>query len=132
MTVKKPVPQAVLHYTGFEQTEALLPPPDAAAGSSGFFAVTGAEAQVLTVRLPEGGQLRGEPGSMFYLSAGVAQRLACDACWSRCCTGEDCCVVDMVNEGAQPGYAALTPSFPMSKVSACMSLTARGYGHSCF
>jgi uncharacterized protein (AIM24 family) len=100
---------AVLHHSGFDQAEALIP-------KDTFYAITGHESQVLTVRLPEGGQVRGEPGTMFYLSDGVSQRISFDDCFKRCCTGEDCCVVDFVNTGSQSAFTSLTPSFPTAKV----------------
>lgn len=104
-------PKAVLHYTGFEETDDLLPKPQ-----DTYFAITGHESQVLTVRLNEGQTLRGEPGTMFYLSSGVSQAIDCSDCWGRCCTGESCCVVDFTNTHTSLGYASLTPNFPTSKV----------------
>jgi uncharacterized protein (AIM24 family) len=54
----------------------------------------------------------------MYLSPGVTQQISCEGCWSRCCAGEDCCVVNFTHSGEQPGkgYVALTPNFPMAKV----------------
>lgn len=54
-----------------------------------LYAITGNESQVLTVKLQSGDVLRGEPGTMFYLSDGVEQRASCDECYARCCTCED-------------------------------------------
>ncbi|GKY95375.1 hypothetical protein MPSEU_000499200 [Mayamaea pseudoterrestris] len=103
--------KAVLHYTGFEETEDLIPKPQ-----DTFYAITGNESQVLTIRLQEGEQVRGEPGSMFYLSSGMSQSINCSDSFKRCCTGESCCVVDFTNSQTGPGYASLTPSFPTAKV----------------
>jgi len=117
-----------------------------------FYAITGTESQVLTVRLNGGETIRGEPGSMLYLTDGMKQTVSCDQCWNRyveiagltspipglslisassllllpfmhyvlwirCCTGEDCCTVNFVNDASSsPAYASLTPSFPTAKV----------------
>ena len=103
--------KAVLHYTGFAETEDLIPSPQ-----DTFYAITGNESQVLTIRLREGEQVRGEPGTMFFLSDGMSQTIRCDDCYQRCCTGEGCCVVDFTNNNTSPGFASLTPNFPTAKV----------------
>jgi Mitochondrial biogenesis AIM24 len=72
----------VLHASGWD--EVVLPKPETT-----FYAVTGNESQVLTVKLAPGDTLHGEPGSMFYLSDGMKQSVTCDECCARCCTGED-------------------------------------------
>lgn len=72
----------VLHASGWD--EVILPKPETT-----FYAVTGNESQVLTVKLAPGDTLHGEPGSMFYLSDGMKQTVTCDECCARCCTGED-------------------------------------------
>jgi uncharacterized protein (AIM24 family) len=102
-------PDAVLHVAGFERTEDQIP-------KDTFYAITGHESQVLTVRLAEGEMVRGEPGTMFYLSNGISQQVGWSDCASRCCTGEACCVVDFTNTSTQPAYTSLTPSFPTAKV----------------
>jgi len=105
-------PDIVLHAAGFDSVP--IPKPQ-----DTFFAITGHESQVLTVKLASGEQVRGEPGTMFYLTPGVVQSASCDNWFARCCTGEECCTVNMANNGSNGGldaYAALTPNFPTAKV----------------
>lgn len=104
-------PDAVLHAAGWDYVPTPKP-------SETFYAITGHESQVLTVRLGTGEMVRGEPGTMFYLSDGMQQSVSCDECCARCCTGEECCTVNFVNGGSTglDGYAALTTNFPTAKV----------------
>lgn len=99
----------------FGWTNVPTPPPDET-----FFAITGHESQVLTVRLIEGNLVRVEPGTMFYLTEGMNQTLSCDQCFERALTGESCCTVNVVNDGSIGRttfeFAALTPKFPTAKV----------------
>lgn len=60
--------------------------------------------------------LKGEPGSMMFLTSGMKQTIGCGECWARCCTGEECCTVNFINGGDLNAYAALTPNFPTAKV----------------
>ena len=82
------------------------------------YAITGDESQIVTVVLEPGEVVKGEPGSMMYLSSGMKQHATCDGCCARCCSGEDCCVMNFTNSGESGGhaYVALTPNFPTAKV----------------
>jgi hypothetical protein len=84
MTIKQAERDAklVLHASGWD--EVIIPRPEET-----FYAVTGNESQVLTVKLAPGDALHGEPGSMMYMSDGMKQSIICDECMARCCTGED-------------------------------------------
>jgi hypothetical protein len=84
MTVKQAErdTKPVLHASGWD--EVIIPKPEET-----FYAVTGNESQVLTVKLAPGDALHGEPGSMFYMSDGMTQSVTCNQCMARCCTGED-------------------------------------------
>jgi uncharacterized protein (AIM24 family) len=62
------------------------------------------------------GCFKNQTQSMMYLTNGVQQSVSCDGCCSRCMSGEDCWVMHFTNHGTEPGYAALTSSFPTSKV----------------
>jgi uncharacterized protein (AIM24 family) len=104
-------PDKVLHAAGWDQITHLIPKP-----TDTFFAITGNESQVLTVRLKAGDRIRGEPGTMMYLTDGVRQSVACNQCLGRCCTGEDCCVLNFVNHKSADAYASLTPNFPTAKI----------------
>ena len=53
---------------------------------------------------------------MMYLSPGVSQQVSCDGCCARCCSGEDCFVMNFTHSGNGKGYVGLTPNFPMAKV----------------
>lgn len=53
---------------------------------------------------------------MMFLTSGIQQKATCEGCLERLCSGEDCCVLNLTNYGESSGYAALTPSFPTSKV----------------
>ena len=100
---------AVLDASGWQRLT--LPDPDDC-----HYAVTGHESQVVTLQLREGDYCKGEPGSMMYLSGNMDQSVACEGCCERCCSGEICCVSVFANSGNGPGFVALTPSFPTSKV----------------
>lgn len=104
-------PEKVLHAFGWHALE--IPKPE-----DMVYAITGNESQVLTVKLSHGNMVRGEPGTMFYLSEGIHQSVSCDQCFERCCTGESCCTVNFSNDGSsgRDAYAALTPNFPTAKV----------------
>lgn len=83
------------------------------------YAITGHESQVLTMRLKHGDSLQGEPGSMVYLSSGISQSVTYEGCMERCCSGESCFILNYNNNGSNTNinsYAALTPSFPTSKI----------------
>jgi uncharacterized protein (AIM24 family) len=84
------------------------------------YAITGFESQVVTLQISTGDDCQAEPGAMMYLTKGVQQSVSCDpktSC-SRCCSGEDCCIVHFSNTGSNgdKGFVALTPNFPTSKV----------------
>jgi uncharacterized protein (AIM24 family) len=81
------------------------------------FAITGNESQVVSVALNPGDTLKGEPGTMMFLTPGVKQNATCEGCCSRMLAGEDCCVLNFTNKGSSGiGYAALTPNEPLGKV----------------
>lgn len=81
------------------------------------YAITGNEAQVVTVALKPGERCQGEPGSMMYLSPQVEMLASYAGCWNRCCGGESCFILNYTNkETSQTGYAALVPSDPLAKV----------------
>jgi len=81
------------------------------------YAITGEESQVVTVALDPGETVIGEPGSMMYLSSGMKQHATCAGCCARCCSGEDCFVMNFTNSGTgDKAYVALTPNFPTAKV----------------
>ncbi|KAG7342619.1 mitochondrial biogenesis AIM24 [Nitzschia inconspicua] len=80
------------------------------------YAITGYEAQVVTVSLKPGEHCQGEPGSMMYLSPHVEMLASYSGCWDRCCGGESCFVLNFTNKSSGPGYAALVPSDPLAKV----------------
>lgn len=87
----------------------------------GKYAITGHEAQVVTIALAPGETCKGEPGSMMYLSPNVGLMATCEGCCARCLSGEDCCVMNFTNDGNggnnnNTGYAALVPSDPLAKV----------------
>lgn len=76
------------------------------------------ESQVVTVALGAGDTVKGEPGVMMYLTAGVTQTATCDGCCVRCLSGESCFVMNFNNSGSngEIGYAAMTPNDPLAKV----------------
>jgi uncharacterized protein (AIM24 family) len=110
---KEKEPDVVLHHTGWEKLQ--VPSPDAA-----NFAIVGHESQVLTVRLPAAGDtVRGEPGTMMFLSPGVRQHVSYEGCCARTCSGEACFALNFTNSGshsAEAAFAALAPNFPTAKV----------------
>lgn len=102
--------EEVLHATGWDHLK--IPEP-----KKSRYAVTGHEAQVVTLALGAGDSCKGEPGTMMYLSPGMSQHVSCDGCCARCCSGESCWVVNFTNTGVGgEAYAALTPNFPTAKV----------------
>lgn len=80
--------------------------------------MTGEESQVVTIAVGEGDSVKGEPGVMMYLTDGIEQQATCDGCCARACSGEDCFVMNFINNGStgQAAYVALTPNFPTAKV----------------
>lgn len=87
--------------------------------SSGIhkYAITGDESQIVTVSVPPGETVQGEPGSMMYLTSPLTMKASCGADWfGRCCGGEACCVLDFQNHTNETGYAALTTNQPLAKV----------------
>jgi len=82
------------------------------------YAIAGHESQIISFSLDEGDTVKGEPGVMMYLSPGVTQQVSCDGCCARCCSGEDCFIMNYTHSGEKPGkaFVALTPNFPMAKV----------------
>ena len=106
---KKDEPDIVLDHTGWSHLA--VPAPD-----QSNYAITGEESQVITVKLNSGEQCKGEPGSMMFLTSGISQNASCEGCLERLCSGENCCVLNFTNTGNEPGFAALTPNFPTSKV----------------
>ncbi|OEU12529.1 TRAP-like protein, partial [Fragilariopsis cylindrus CCMP1102] len=88
------------------------------------YAITGKESQIVTIQLESNEVCQGEPGSMMYLSSGVAMHASCGSdCFGRCCGGESCCVVNFTNNGGNDNdgtntarYAALVPNEPLAKV----------------
>ena len=103
--------EPVLAHTGWSHLT--VPPP-----SECNYAITGHESQIVTLQLSTGDSCKGEPGSMMYLTPGVQQHASCDGFCERCCSGEDCCVMNFTNSGAagDQGFVALTPNFPTAKV----------------
>ena len=102
--------ELVLKASGWHHVDMVKP-------SSIRYAITGNEAQVLTVALQANETVKGEPGTMMFLTPGVTQSATCAGCCARCFSGEDCCVMNFTNTGARGlGYAALTPNDPLAKV----------------
>jgi len=66
MASKKEDADLVLHSAGWDYVH--IPKPE-----DTFFAITGHESQVLTVKLQSGDMVRGEPGTMLYLTDGMQQ-----------------------------------------------------------
>jgi len=116
MTIGKndelPVAELVLEKSGWEHLKVASP------GDAVNYAITGHESQVLTMKLQTGDSLQGEPGTMLFLTNGVKQRVSYEGCCERCCSGEDCFVMNFTNSGSTGGaaYAALCPNFPTAKV----------------
>ena len=108
---EKADPEAVLHHSGWEHL--VVPKPGEA-----NFAITGNESQIVTVQLGVGDSCQGEAGTMMYLSKGMKQTVTCEGFLERCCSGEDCWVVNFTNSGSHgdQAYVALTPNFPTAKV----------------
>lgn len=102
----------VLQSTGWEKLE--VPKPEKALK----YAISGDHSQVLTFKLAQGEALRTEPGIMLYTSGGISPESECAGCFSRCCAGEDCCVVDYRNtsDNGSDEFIACAPSFPTAKV----------------
>jgi len=88
------------------------------AGGNGFqYAITGAESQVVTVAIPPGETVQGEPGSMMYLSNAISMGVSCGGeGFTRCMAGEACCMVNFINKSGDVGYAGLTTNQPLAKV----------------
>jgi len=82
------------------------------------YAVTGHESQIVTVAIPPGESVQGEPGSMMYLSDPISMKVSCGADWfGRCCGGESCCVLNFNNTTEnEVGYAGLVTDAPLAKV----------------
>ena len=81
------------------------------------YAITGHESQIVTVEIPAGESLQGEPGSMMYLSEQVQMQVTCGADWfGRCCSGENCCVLNFENHSSETGVASLVSNVPLAKV----------------
>ncbi|KAL3897153.1 MAG: hypothetical protein SGARI_006986, partial [Bacillariaceae sp.] len=99
----------VLKASGWEEVEVREAP-------NHKFAITGNEAQIVTVSLQPGEMCHGEPGSMMYLSDEVEMLASYAGCWNRCCGGESCAVLNFTNKESTVGYAALVPSDPLAKV----------------
>ena len=100
----------VLKASGWEEVEVREAP-------NHKFAITGNEAQIVTVSLQPGEVCHGEPGSMMYLSDEVEMLASYAGCWNRCCGGESCAVLNFTNKATgTEGYAALVPSDPLAKV----------------
>lgn len=106
-----PEAEIVLEASGWDMLE--IPSP-----STVNYAITGHESQILTMKLNTGETLRGEPGSMMYLSDGITQMATYEGCCERCCAGEDCFVMNFTNVGnaSNPAYGALCPNFPTAKI----------------
>lgn len=110
MKAAKEDPEIVLHQAGWDHLQ--VPKPE-----DSNYAITGNESQVVTIQLDTGDNVKGEAGTMMYLSNGIHQSISCDGCLERCCSGEDCWVTVFTNSSsAGKGYVALTPNFPTSKV----------------
>eukprot|EP00543_Licmophora_paradoxa_P006672 CAMPEP_0202442644 /NCGR_PEP_ID=MMETSP1360-20130828/2032_1 /ASSEMBLY_ACC=CAM_ASM_000848 /TAXON_ID=515479 /ORGANISM="Licmophora paradoxa, Strain CCMP2313" /LENGTH=254 /DNA_ID=CAMNT_0049058063 /DNA_START=20 /DNA_END=784 /DNA_ORIENTATION=- len=102
-------PKPVLEASGWNKL--FVPQPTIAK-----YAITGYESQIVTVSINNGDSVKGEPGVMMYLTPGMTQRASCDGCFERLCSGEECCVMNFINEQGGNGYVAMTPNFPMAKV----------------
>jgi len=76
--------EKVLHATGWDHPQ--IPNP-----ATAKYAITGHESQVITIAVEENDIVKGEPGSMMYLTKGMEQSASCEGCCARCCAGEDCC-----------------------------------------
>lgn len=74
------------------------------------YAITGNESQVVTLSLAPGDKARSEPGTMMYMTGGVDSGVSCRGCFGRCCTGEDCCEIEYMNNSEAYGYTAMTPN----------------------
>lgn len=104
-----PEAEIVLESSGWEKLQ--IP-------SNVNYAVTGHESQVLTMKLTTGQTLKGEPGTMLFLTGGIKQNASYEGCCQRTCSGEDCFVMNFTNTGAvsDTSYAALCPNFPTAKI----------------
>jgi uncharacterized protein (AIM24 family) len=92
-------------------------PLDVTEGPNHKFAITGNESQIVTVSLEPGETCHGEPSSMMYLTPNVNMVAKCEGCWSRCLSGESCCVLHFTNHSASvKGYAALVSNDPLAKI----------------
>jgi uncharacterized protein (AIM24 family) len=113
MTYKDDVPEAeiVLDASGWDELE--IPKIDNA-----NYAITGHESQVLTMKLLNDQSVKGEPGSMMFLSGtGMKQIVSYEGCCNRCCSGESCFVMNYSNHhDTNPGFVAMTPNFPTAKI----------------
>jgi len=78
------------------------------------YAITGTEAQVLTIGINKGELVYSEPGSMMYLTNGVSSGVSCSGCCGRCMSGEACCEIEYSNKSDIRGYAAITPNSPLA------------------
>jgi uncharacterized protein (AIM24 family) len=100
--------EIVLNSTGWHKLD--IPSPDQAK-----FAITGYESQVITLLLNTGDSVVAEPASVLFRTNQTSQTTLCAGCCQRCCSGEDCCVLNLVARTDRQ-YVALTPNFPTSKV----------------
>jgi uncharacterized protein (AIM24 family) len=108
--VEIPEADIVLDHSGWSKLQ--IPSPETI-----NYAVTGYENQVLTMRLEPGATVRGEPGSMLFLSHGIQQNASYEGCCARICSGENCFALNMTNSSSSDtAFAALTPAFPTAKV----------------
>jgi len=69
-----------------------------------------------TMKLASGDSVQGEPGTMMYLTSGMKQRASFEGCCARMCSGEDCCVLNLVATSSDASYAALCPNYPTAKI----------------
>jgi uncharacterized protein (AIM24 family) len=107
-----PEAEIILELSGWDKLE--IPPIDEV-----NYAITGHESQVLTMKLLSDETVRGEPGSMMFLSGpNMKQIVSYEGFCGRCCSGESCFVMNYTNTGGdnKPGFVALTPSFPTAKI----------------
>ena len=75
------------------------------------YTITGANCQVLTVKVPPGTNVVSEPGTMLYKSTNMKSSVECGSC-QRVCVGESICKAIQTNSGTTDGFVGLTPNVP--------------------
>lgn len=77
-----------------------------------LYEISGADSQILTLRMQSGMEIQTNPGLMLMMSPGIAANIKCESCCARVIGGEPPYSVTYTQSDVSDGYLGLTPNFP--------------------